>query len=330
MSTVNSKKVLCFGEILIRLQATNPTFFQLESRIKNYFGGSETNVAATLAKLQTSSKIVTALPDNTITKEIITKLQQLNIDTSAIAVQGDRIGTYYLLSANGLSKGDVIYDRKYSSFYQLKIDDLNWDEIMHDCDWFHFSAITPALNTNLAYILNHALEKAVEKGLKISVDLNYRNRLWKYGKNPMDVMPELVKYADVIMGNIWAANIMLGTPIDNNLNEETSKQEYVTYANEVARQLFENFPKCQYIANTFRFMNSPKHNLFYGTLHTSTGNYSSETYETNDVVDRIGSGDTFMGGLIHAIKNNLNEQEIIDLATKAGYDKLFVEGDFIY
>ena len=143
-------------------------------------------------------------------------------------------------------------------------------------------------------------------------------------------MPTLAAYAEVIMGNIWAANIMLGTSIPDELDKHIGQEHYIQLANDVAEELFKTYPKCKYFANTFRFMNNPKHNLFYATLHTKKGDYFSRTYETHEVVDRIGSGDAFMGGLIYAIKNNLEEQEIIETATQAGYDKLFIPGDFIY
>jgi RNase adaptor protein for sRNA GlmZ degradation len=135
-----------------------------------------------------------------------------------------------LLSANGLSKGEVIYDRKYSSFSQIKTGEIDWHKIFEDCGWFHWTAITPALNEELAEVMKEALEVAYSKGITISVDLNYRNKLWQYGKSPLEVMPELVKYCHIIMGNIWASRNMLGTSIDSNLNRNTSPEEYFEFA----------------------------------------------------------------------------------------------------
>lgn len=135
-----------------------------------------------------------------------------------------------MLSANGLSKGEVIYDRKYSSFSQIKTGEIDWHKIFEDCSWFHWTAITPALNEELAEVMKEALEVAYSKGITISVDLNYRNKLWQYGKSPLEVMPELVKYCHIIMGNIWASHNMLDTSIDSNLNRNTSPEEYFEFA----------------------------------------------------------------------------------------------------
>src|SRR5690606_23732512 len=155
----------------------------------------------------------------------------------------------------------------------------------------------------------------------------YRNKLWNYGKAPIEVMPELVSYCDVVMGNIWAAHTMLGIPVDNALNRQTSQTIYFEHATQSAIQLVNQFPSCKHVAYTFRFMDNPSHNLFYGSYHTPTGNFLSETFETNEVIDRIGSGDAFMGGLIHALTTNKTTQDVIELATSAGFKKLFVKGD---
>ncbi|WP_270088252.1 sugar kinase [Sphingobacterium sp. SYP-B4668] len=324
------KKVLSFGELLIRLQATSDSFFETtgNNHLQIFPGGSEANVAVTLAQLGVPTSYLSATPDHVLAQEIKSKLNSYGIDTSKIKMQGDRLGSYFLLSANGLSKGEVIYDRKYSSFSQLTPQDLNWDELLEGIDWFHFTALTPSLNEGLAMICKQALEVAVKKEITISVDLNYRNRLWQYGKEPIEVMPELAKYADVIMGNIWAANKMLGTSIDDTLDRHTSKEAYAEYSKISAKEIFEKYPKCKHVSNTFRFMDNPKHNLFYGTYHTRDTDKVSDTFETNQVVDRIGSGDAFMGGLIYAIITDSTPQEIIDIATQAGYQKLAVEGDF--
>lgn len=324
------KQVLTFGELLIRLQSNSSAFIRHENDnvITAFAGGSEANVSVALAQLQVPVSYFTAVPDNAITQEIITVLQHNKVDTSKILWQGDRIGTYILLSANGLTEGSVIYDRKYSSFSQLKPEDINWDALFEGCSWLHFTALTPGLTLDMANLMEVALKEAVKRHLTISIDLNYRNKLWQYGKSPLDVMPQLVQYCDVIMGNIWAENKMLGTSIDASLNRDTNQQSYTEYANTIAAEIFAEYPKCRHIANTFRFMDNASHNLLYGTYHTPDGNWVSEKLETNNVVDRIGSGDAFMAGLIYGIYNNLQPQQIIDAATKTGFEKLFVAGDF--
>lgn len=325
------KKVLTFGELLLRLQAVSPTFLGQEnnSNIRAFAGGSEANVSNALSSLQIPNAYFTAAPNNAIAKEAIGILEKSGTDVSRIAWQGDRLGTYILLSPNGLSSGDVIYDRKYSSFSQIKIEDINFDDLFNGCSWLHWTALTPALSIDMAHLMEEVLIEADKRCMIISVDLNYRSKLWQYGKEPIAVMPALVKHCNVIMGNIWAANKMLGTTIDEGFDRNTDREVYINYANDVARQLFNLSPKCAHVANTFRFIDNSTHNLFYGTYHTKDGNYASDSLETHGVVDRIGSGDAFMAGIIAGIYNNNIPQQIVDLGTQTGFNKLFVEGDFL-
>ncbi len=323
------KSVLCLGEILIRQQALGNSFFEPNNNLlRIYPGGSEANVAASLSQMGTSASYFSAFPDNALSDEIIRELDTLKVDTTKIIKTGDRIGSYILLSANGLTKGEVIYDRKYSAFSQLDIDDIQMDSLLEGIDWLHWTALTPALNSQMITFIQRILTEADKRNITLSVDLNYRNKLWQYGKEPIEVMPELVQYCDVIMGNIWAANKMLGTSIDETLHRQTPTEVYVDYATKSASEIFSRFPKAKHIANTFRFMDDANHNYFYGTYHSRQNNTMSRTYETHEVVDRIGSGDAFMGGFIHALKQHKSPQDIIEIATGAGYQKLFVEGDF--
>lgn len=323
------QKILSFGEILIRQQTLGSRFFDGTTNLLEIFpGGAEANVAASLALMGNAVSYLTALPDNALSQDIIQVLQQLQVDTSPIRFSGDRIGSYLLLSADGLSKGEVIYDRKYSSFSQLRIQDLDVEKIFEGITWLHWSALTPALNANMAQLMEQLLQAAQARNICISVDLNYRSKLWQYGQEPLAVMPQLVAYCDVIMGNIWAANKMLGIAVDPTLNRQTTKETYLKAARSSAEELFQKFKQCKHLAYTFRFMDNPQHNLFYGTYHSPEQNMHSETFETHSLVDRIGSGDAFMAGFIHALIKKLPAQEIIDTATAAGYHKLFVKGDF--
>ncbi|RZL05661.1 MAG: sugar kinase [Pedobacter sp.] len=320
--------ILVFGELLIRLSSKTNDFLNTSEGTSLYPGGSEANVAASLAHFGKNVSYLTVAPNNTLAETALKHLSDISVNTSKVLNQGDRLGLYFLLSANGLSNGEVVYDRKYSAFSFLKPGMVNWDEVMEGYTWFHWSALTPALSGDLALVILEALEVASKKGLKISVDLNYRSKLWDYGKQPIEVMPALVQYCHVIMGNIWAAEKMLGSGVDPTLNRETPSSTYYKKAMESAQNIFENYPNCEHIANTFRFMDNPKHNLFYGTYHTKTADYISEIKETDEVIDRIGSGDAFMAGLIHGLGDDVTGQSLIDIATAAGFQKLFVKGDF--
>lgn len=321
-------KILSIGELLLRLESTHEYTKDENDVFATYPGGSEANVAVALSQLGIPSSYFTAIPHNSLANNAVEKIAEFGVDTSSIIKTNGRLGLYFLQDPNGLTKGEVIYDRKFSSFYAIDETVINWDDIFRDCTWLHWTAITPALSEKWAHLMKTCLIEAEKRKLFISVDLNYRNRLWDYGKTPLDIMPELVSFCDVIMGNIWASNKMLGTPIKEDLNRDTPQEEYFLYANEVSQELFKNYKKCQYIANTFRFMDNSNHNLLYATYHTAEGNWLSETLETTQLVDRIGSGDAFMAGLIYAICHNYTPQDLINFATKIGFNKLFVKGDF--
>ena len=322
------ENILIFGELLLRFSSTEEQFISENHTVSLFPGGSEANVTASLAQFKVPCTYVTAIPENPLAANALQKLSDLGVNTSKTLLEGDRLGLYFLLSANGLTSGEVVYDRKFSSFSSLKPGSIDWDNLMRGQTWFHFSALTPALNENTAALCKEALQSARKNGLKISVDLNYRSRLWDYGKQPIEVMPELISYCDVVMGNIWAANKMLGTPVEASLNRNTTTEEYFKHAKISAKEIFKKFPQCSHVANTFRFMDHAKHNLFYGTYHNRTEDFMSDVWETNEVVDRIGSGDAFMAGLIYTLSTITDGQEIVNKATRAGYQKLFVKGDF--
>lgn len=323
-----NQNILVFGELLIRLSSKTNDLLDPTEGVTLYPGGSEANVAASLAHFGKQVSYVTVAPNNVLAETTLKHLSDISVDTRKVINQGDRLGLYFLLSANGLSNGEVVYDRKYSSFSFLKPGMIKWDDLLTGHTWFHWSALTPALNGDLALVMLEALESASRMGMKISVDLNYRSKLWDYGKQPIEVMPALVQYCHVIMGNIWAADKMLGAGVDLTLDRETPSSVYYQQATTSAQNIFKNYPNCEHVANTFRFMDNPKHNLFYGTYHTKSANYISKIRETNEVVDRIGSGDAFMAGLILAIADNEDGQSVVDKATAAGFQKLFTKGDF--
>lgn len=320
--------ILSFGELLLRLSSAGESFLGENNAVTVFPGGSEANVAASLGQFGLRCSYMSRIPDNELSKQVIDVLHGLGVDTTPCLLEGDRLGQYFLLSANGLSKGEVVYDRKYSALSQLEPGTVDWDKVLEGYTWFHWSALTPALNTALAEVCKEALEAARRKGLTVSVDLNYRNKLWNYGKQPIEVMPPLLQYCDVVMGNIWAANKMLGTPVLETLGRDTTPEVYFEHAKQSARDVFALLPQCKHVAYTFRFMDNPTHNLLYGTYHNEGGDFISAINETNEVIDRIGSGDAFMAGLIYALVAGKTGQDIVDIATSAGFKKLFVKGDF--
>jgi len=314
--------VLCFGELMIRLSPELGGKWIHDQSITAHIGGAELNVATALAKWNVPVKYCTALPDNYLSKEICEELEGKNIDTSAIKFSGNRIGIYYLPKGAELKSAGVIYDRAYSSFGELKPGMINWNDVLKDCRWFHFSAISPALNENVVAVCHEALEVATAKGIKISVDLNYRHKLWQYGKKPVDVMPGLVKYCNVIMGNLWAVESLLG--IDSTIKESAgkSKEELTEATGKSMLQLHKHYPKAETFAYTFRL---EKH--YFAVVQHGPKMAVSKTYEIKNTIDKAGSGDCFMGGLIYGLTKDHSAEETINIAASAAVGKLSEKGD---
>ncbi|MFB6455034.1 PfkB family carbohydrate kinase [Chitinophaga sp. Hz27] len=316
-------KVITFGEILLRLSP------QLSSHTAAiYVGGAEANVAAGLAQWGTPVSYLSKVPDNGLSRDVLSQLTALGIETDRMLWGGDRIGIYYLAQGSDLKHAEVVYDRKYSSFAGIEPGTTDWDSLLGDAEWFHWSAITPALNPQAAAICKEVLEAATRKGLTISTDLNFRSKLWQYGKKPFEIMPELVEYCDVIMGNIWAAHTMLDTSLNTAELERDTKEAYLEQATHVAKEITERYKRCKRVAFTFRFSSGPTHNHYYAFYYNEGKVSVSKAYDTDKVVDRVGSGDCFMAGLIHAQLAGKDDQGIISFAAAAAYSKFFVKGDF--
>lgn len=318
-------KVLCFGELLLRVSPSSDEEAEKHPFIL-YVGGAEANTATALAGWNIPVKYCTVLPDNFMSKYVTDYLEYKGIYTSSVIFAGDRIGVYYLDRGADL-KSSVVYDREHSSFANLKRGMIDWDKVLRDVSWFNFTAISPALNANVADVCLEGLEAASRKNIPISVDLNYRSRLWKYGKEPIEVMPKLVEYCDVVMGNIWSANSLLGTSIDDNIHDKGTKEAYLEHAKSTSLEIIDRFPKCRMVANTFRFDSNKKDLLYYTSLYTNGEQYNSPEYRTVGVVDRSGSGDCFMGGLIYGSYLQHDPQETLNYATAAAFGKLQEQGD---
>lgn len=319
------KKIFCFGELLLRISpAANAELAERPMLV--YVGGAEANVATALAGWNSPVKYCTALPDNFMSRHVMQYLEYKGIYTSSIFFSGDRIGVYYLQRGADL-KGSVVYDRERSSFSELKRGMIDWEKVFQDVSWFNFSAISPALNASVADVCLEALEAASRMHLTISVDLNYRSRLWKYGKKPVEVMPQLVQYCDVVMGNIWSSNTLLGTYVDPDLHAKGERQAYLDQAGQTSREIIRKFPRCKVVANTFRFDSAANDILYYTTLFQDGKQYHSNDFTCQGVVDRSGSGDCFMAGLIYGLSHQLEPQETLDYATAAAFGKLQEPGD---
>jgi len=319
-------KVLCFGELLLRISPASHIHATNKQPMLLYVGGAEANVATALAGWEVPVKYCTVLPDNFMSRHMLHYLEYKGIYTSSILFSGKRIGVYYLERGADL-KGSMVYDREHSSFSELKRGMIDWDSVLADVSWFNFSAISPALNASVADVCLEVLEAAVKKNITISIDLNYRSRLWKYGKKPIEIMPALVDYCDVVMGNIWSANELLGIQVDEHIHDKRSKQAYVDHAAFTSREIIKLFPKCKTVANTFRFDREHNDILYYTGLYTNDEQYNSSEFSCKGVADRSGSGDCFMAGLIYGLYNKHASQELLNYATAAAFGKLQEYGD---
>lgn len=321
-----SKKVLCFGELLLRISPAPDDELVEKQPMILYMGGAEANVATALAGWNVPVKYCTVLPDNFMSSHVIEYLEYKGIFTSSILLAGHRIGVYYLERGADL-KGSMVYDREHSSFSELKTGMLDWDKILRDVSWLDFSAISPALNQNVADVCLEAVKAASKKNITISLDLNYRSRLWKFGKEPIEIMPKLAEYCDVVMGNIWSAHTLLGTAIDENIHEKKCKQAYLDHARSTSLEITKMFPRCKTVANTFRFDGEANHILYYTSVYANGQQFESPEFTANVVVDRSGSGDCFMAGIIYGLYNKHEPQEIVNYATAAAFGKLQEQGD---
>jgi 2-dehydro-3-deoxygluconokinase len=321
------EKILCFGELLLRFPFASNGSWTSNNPTQVFIGGAELNVATALAKWGLLSKYFTALPNNFIANDVMKYLEHKNIDSTSIEFSGDRIGVYYLKEGADIKGATTVFDRKHSAFATLKTGVVNWDKVLEDVSWFHFSAIAAAVSEEAAALCAEALEAASKKNIFISVDLNYRALLWKYGKHPNEIMPGLVKYCNLVMGNIWAANTLLGIAIGEDLRSETTQTEYIAHATKTANEILKHYPACKYVANTFRFDEEGRDVNYYAVLHSTTEHEVSPIFTTKTTVDKVGSGDCFMAGLIYGITKGHPIKEIISFAAAAAFAKLQEKGD---
>ena len=315
-------KVFCFGEILLHYAPPVNSDFIKSQNMPFYLGGAELNVASALAKWDMPVKYGTAMPSHFLTDTIINNLAKKNIDTSAIQFSGHRIGCFYLATGLDMKSAGVVYDRDNSSFASIQKGSIDWKEVLKDVHWFHFSAISAALTQNATDVCEEALIAATELGIPISVDLNYRAKLWQYGKTPIEVMTRLVKYCTVLMGNLWAVEDMLGISSSIRSSLGSSNEELVKAAHKSMLALKEQFPLLNTMAYTFRLTD-----IYFGLMFNKNNFYTSSTYKMNEVKNIVGTGDCFMAGLIYGIRHHHTPEENINFAAAAAVGKLYELGD---
>ncbi len=314
-------KVLCFGEILLRFSPESDGASLLNNSMPVYIGGAELNVAAALAKWGIPVGMASVLPNNFFSDQIKHYINANHIDSTAILPFGNRIGMYYLTQGADMKNTTVVFDRAHSSFAELESGIIDWNEVFKNVHWFHLSAIAASLTLNAAKVCKEALEAAKRLGIFISFDLNYRPKLWNYGLDPENIIPELVEYADLIMGNLWSADKLLGIKCSIEDTKNISHEELIAEASICCSNIRKVF-KATKLAFTFRMQNQ-----YFAVYESEEKFFISKTYSINDIVDKVGSGDCFMAGLIYGNLQLNNPQNIIDFATAAAVGKLYEKGD---
>lgn len=319
------RKVVTFGEIMLRLSPSgNNRFFQ-NDQIQAIFAGSEANTAVSLANYGIDSMYITKVPDNPVGKSAVSALRYFGVDTSEIIYGGKRLGVYYLEKGASQRPSAVIYDREYSAFSLIEKEDFDWNHIFNQAGWFHWTGINPALSDNVLGICFDACRIAKENGVVVSCDLNYRKKLWDSEK-AQTVMKKLMPYVDVCIANEEDAEKCLGVVIRNN-DVDSGKLNRSSYE-EAARRISNSYG-CKHVAFTLRESYSASFNGWSAILYDSVQDkvFESKKYDIH-IVDRVGGGDSFAAGIIYGFMSGKDNQDIIDFATAASCLKHTIEGDF--
>lgn len=322
-------KIITFGEIMLRLATPEYLRFSQSTSFEATFGGGEANVAVSLANFGLDAEFVTRLPENDIARSCIQDLHRYGVKTHHIVRGGERVGIYFLETGAVNRPSKVVYDRAYSSISTIECGMVNWDEVFKGADWFHITGITPALSQSAADVSLEAMRAANRLGVKVSMDLNYRKNLWKYGKSCTEVMPELTACCDLIIANEEDAEKVFGIKPEGFDAHNTGGSVDASRFESVAQQLAKRFPRAEKIAITLRGSVNANHNTWGAVLYHNQTLYCSPRYDITHIVDRVGGGDSFGAGLIYGLLTRGNDpQYALNFAVAASALKHTIKGDF--
>ena len=318
-------RIITFGEIMLRLKSPAlERFFQSPS-LEATFGGGEANVAVSLANYGMDASFVTALPNNAIGEACVRDVRSFGVDVSNIKMTDGRMGIYFLETGSNQRPSKVVYDRAESAIAIAPIDLFDWEKIFAGADWFHISGISPAISASAAELSLVAVKAAQKCGVTVSCDLNYRKNLWKYGKEAKEVMSEIAKYIDVAIANeedfqkslgITAASDVESGSLDRNVYEG------------IAKKAMELYPNLKRVAITLRESKSADRNDWAACIYDGKEFYVSRKYEITDIVDRVGGGDSFSGGLIYGLLTYEKQSDALEFAVAASCLKHTISGDY--
>jgi 2-dehydro-3-deoxygluconokinase len=318
--------VVTFGEIMLRLAP--PGFERLlqSPLLQATFGGGECNVAVALAGFGTPARFVSVLPDNDLTRAFRGELRRAGVDDSAIVLQPGRFGIYFVEPGANQRGSKVLYDRSGSSIAQAAPGSINWTQALAGATWFHITGITPALSESASALSLEAMQAARDAGATVSIDLNYRKNLWKYGKKAHEVMPHLARLADYIVANEEDCQLALG--IESKADVHSGQLDHAHYP-DLAENVLAAYPNVRAAAITLRESRSASHNGWAACFHDRTQFLVSRHYEITHIVDRVGSGDSFAGSLIHGLLTMPTPADALEFAVAASCLKHSIPGDFL-
>lgn len=322
------KKVITFGEIMLRLAPPGFLRFSQATQFEAMYGGGESNVAVSLANYGVPVDFVTRLPDNDIGASAMMELRKRGVGVDQIIYGGDRLGIYFL-ETGAVSRGSkVIYDRAHSAMSEIRVGMIDWKTVFKDVGWFHWTGITPAISKGAADACLEAVKVASEMGITVSTDLNYRAKLWNYGGDREKIMTELTSYCDIILGNEEDAEKHFGIkPEGLDITTQGSDVKAEAFLS-VCKQMMAKFPKAKKVITTLRGSISASHNTWAGVLYDGSTMYQSPQYQITDIVDRVGGGDSFMGGLIYGLMQYpQDDQHALNFAVAASCLKHTIKGD---
>ena len=321
-------KVVTFGEIMLRLSPPNFLRFSQTNSFDVVYGGGESNVAVSLANYGIDVDFVSRLPENDMGDCALMELRKHGVSTKNILRGGSRLGIYFLETGAVSRASKVIYDRAHSSISEIQPNMMDWEKVFEGVNWFHWTGITPAISQSAADTCLEAVKAASALGITVSTDLNYRAKLWNYGGDREAIMTELTSYCDIILGNEEDAEMHFGIKPEG-LDIITQGHEVKAYAFlSVCQQMMKKFSKAKKVITTLRGSISASHNTWAGVLYDGKTMFESPQYQITDIVDRVGGGDSFMGGLIYGlITYPKDDQNALNFAVAASCLKHTIKGD---
>ena len=314
---------------MLRLATPDYLRFSQATTLSATFGGGEANVAVSLANYGVDVEFVTRLPKNDIAAACVGELRKHNVGAQNIVYGGERLGIYFLETGAVARPSKVVYDRAHSSISTIECGMIDWEKVFEGADWFHWTGITPAISASAAEVCLEACKAANRLGVTVSCDLNFRKNLWKYGKTAAEVMPALVECCDVILGNEEDAEKVFGIkPEGFDVTATGGEVEQAAFES-VCRQMMERFPRAKKVIITLRGSINANHNTWGGVLFDGEKLYASPRYDITHIVDRVGGGDSFMGGLIYGLREYKgDDQRALNFAVAASALKHTIYGDF--